>query len=51
MLDDAIVRGRNALAEAKREGITVDMEGLRRLADEADDEARSEPGYRADING
>lgn len=51
MLDDAISRGQNALAAAKREGVEIDWEGLRRLAEEADAEARETRGFRADIDG
>ena len=51
MLHDAISRGQQALQAAKREGVGIDWDGLRRLADEADAVAREAPGYRADIDG
>lgn len=50
-LSDAIARARRALEAAKLEGVDVDWEALKRLADEADAIARNKPGYRADLEG
>lgn len=50
-LGDAIQRARKALDAAKAEGIDIDWETLKRLAQEADAEARNKPGYRADLEG
>lgn len=50
-LSDAITRARRALDAAKLEGIDIDWETLKRLAEEADAEARTQPGYRADLDG
>lgn len=50
-LGDAVQRARKALDAAKAEGVGIDWEALKRLAQEADAEARGKPGYRADLDG
>ena len=50
-LGGAMSRARRALDVAKLENVGVDWESLKRLAEEADAEARTMPGYRADVDG
>ena len=50
-LGEAIARGCKALHAARVEGVEVDWETLKRLAEEADADAHRKPGYRADLDG
>lgn len=50
-LNQAIDIARQALTIADAEGIKPDWVGLKQAADQADEERKIAPGYRADLEG